>query len=123
MKRLAVVCCAVLANPVGAARIDIGAVPATGPAVPCVEEGGLQLVTTDSPDWLVLRQGRSMWRAALIGGCPRLGRNRIIARINTQGRLCFNDLVAVIDPVGGMNHGQCRIGRIEPVAIPKGARF
>jgi hypothetical protein len=123
MKRLAAICVAVLANPVAAARVDIGAVPATGPAVTCVEESGLQLVTTDSPDWLVLRQGSNTWRAALIDGCPRLGRNRIIARINTQGRLCFNDLVAVIDPVGGMNHGQCRIGRIEPVTIPRGVRF
>jgi hypothetical protein len=121
--RLALLLLALSATPTAAARVEIGALPAAGPAVKCLEESGLQLVTTDSPQWRVLRQGRNAWRAALVDGCPRLGRNRIIARRNTQGRLCFNDLVEVIDPVGGMNLGQCRIGRIEPVSIPKGARF
>ena len=112
-----------LATPALAARSDVGMLPANGPALTCLDETGLQFVVTDNRDWLLLRQGRGAFRAQLVGGCPGIGRNRIIARRNTQGRLCGNDLIDVIDPVGGMNHGQCRIGRIEPVQIPKGARF
>lgn len=105
------------------ARTDVGALPASGVAVKCLDETGLQFVTTNNRDWLLLRHGRAAFRAELVGGCPGMGANRIIARRNTQGRLCGNDLIEVVDPVGGMNHGQCRIGRIEPVTVPRGARF
>ncbi len=114
---------ALLAAPVQAARTDVGALPVSGAAVTCLDETGMQYVVTDSRDWLLLRQGRGAWRAEMVDGCPGLGRFRIIVRANTQGRLCRNDLINVVDPVGGMNFGQCRIGRIEPVTVPRRARF
>jgi hypothetical protein len=114
---------ALLAAPALAARTDVGALPASGAAVKCLDETGLQFVVTGNRDWLLVRHGRGAFRAELVGGCPGMGANRIIARRNTQGRLCGNDLIEVIDPAGGMNYGQCRIGRIEPVSIPRGARF
>jgi hypothetical protein len=109
--------------PANAARTDIGVLPATGAAVKCLDETGLQFVVTDNRNWLLVRQGRSAFRAELVGGCPGISANRIIARVGTQGRLCRNDLINVIDPVGGMNYGQCRIGWIEPVALSRGTRF
>lgn len=121
--RSALLILAVLAAPALAARTDVGALPASGPAVKCLDETGLQYVVTGNRDWLLVRQGRGTFRAELVDGCPGMGANRIIARRNTQGRLCRNDLINVVDPVGGMNYGQCRIGRIEPIAVPRGARF
>lgn len=112
-----------LPAPALAAPADVGALAATGPALPCLDETGLQFVITNSRDWLLLRHGRGAFRAELVGGCPGLNRQRIIVRRNTQGRLCRNDLIEVIDPAGAMNYGQCRIGRIEPVAISRGARL
>jgi len=114
---------ALIAQPAVAARVDIGALQASGAVVTCVDEAGLQLVVTGNRNWLLLRQGRGTLRAELVDGCSGMGRNRIIVRANAQGRLCRNDLIGVVDPVGGMNYGQCRIGRIEPIVIPKGARL
>jgi hypothetical protein len=114
---------ALLAAPALAARTDVAALPVSGAVVNCLDEHRIQYVVTDNRDWLLLRQGRNNWRAEMVGGCPGLSRFRIIVRANTQGRLCRNDLINVVDPVGGMNFGQCRIGRIEPIAVPKGARF
>lgn len=107
-----------------APKVDIASLPATGPAQMCVVDKGANMVVTSRTDMIMVRAGAGWFRAALPGGCPSLTSNRIIVRRTTMSQLCHNDLFEVVDPMGvGMSYGLCRIGMLEPVSVPKGARF
>ena len=107
-----------------APKADITTFAATGPARMCVTDKGANIVVTSRTDMVMVRAGSGWFRAALPGGCPSLTPNRIIVRRTTMSQLCHNDLFEVVDPMGvGMSYGLCRIGMLEPVSVPKGARF
>jgi len=47
-------------------------------------------------------------------GCPDLGPGRALRLRITGARLCRGDVVAVIDPVTGVELGACSLGRFTP---------
>ena len=107
-----------------APRVDLTTLPAIGPAQMCVTDKGANIVMTSRTDMVMVRAGNGWFRATLPGGCPALTPNRIIVRRTTMSQLCRNDVFEVVDPMGpGMSYGLCRFGMLEPMSVPRGARF
>jgi len=87
-----------------------------GPPVSCVNQRDLGGNRSAGDGAIVFtgRVGGTRWVNRPAGGCPELSFGRALVTRTSSSQLCRGDIVTILEPVSGTEHGGCGLGDFEP---------